>query len=34
MESFWGSDVWGTINLFGALLLSLLVANALKRNIT
>ena len=33
MESFWGSDVWGTINLFGALLLSLLVANALKRNI-
>lgn len=33
MESFWGSDVWGTINLFGTLLLSLLVANALKRNI-
>ena len=33
MESLWGSDVWGTINLFGTLLLSLLVANALKRNI-
>ena len=33
MGSFWGSDVWGNINLFGALLLSLLVANALKRNI-
>ena len=33
MESFWGSDVWGTINLIGILLLSLLVANALKKSI-
>ncbi len=32
MESFWGSDVWGTVNLIGILLLSLLVANALKKN--
>ena len=30
MGSFWGSDVWGNINLVGILLLSLLVANALK----
>ena len=33
MESFWGSDVWGSINLIGILLLSLLIANALKRSI-
>ena len=33
MESFWGSDVWGYINLIGTLLLGLLIANALKKNI-
>ena len=33
MEGFWGSNVWGFINVIGILLLSLLVANALKRNI-
>jgi len=33
MESFWGSEVWGNINIISTLLLSLLVANALKRNI-
>lgn len=33
MESFWGSDVWGFINLLGTLLLSLLAANILKRKI-
>lgn len=33
MESFWGSDVWGNINLIGILLLSLLTANALKKSI-
>ena len=33
MESFWSSDVWGSINLIGTLLLSLLAANALKKNI-
>lgn len=33
MESFWGSDVWGSVNLVGVLLLGLLVANALKKNI-
>ena len=33
MESFWGSDVWGNINLIGILLLSLLIANALKKSI-
>ena len=33
MESFWGSDVWGTINLTAILLLSLLGANALKKAI-
>ncbi len=31
MESFWASDVWGTVNLLGTLLLSLLSANMLKR---
>lgn len=35
MESFnfWDSDVWGLINIIGVLLLSLLVANMLKKNI-
>ena len=33
MESFWGSDVWGSINLISILLLSLLAANALKKSI-
>ena len=33
MGSFWGSDVWGSINLIGILLLSLLMANALKKSI-
>ena len=33
MEGFWGSNVWGTVNLIGILLLSLLVANTLKKTI-
>lgn len=33
MESFWDSSVWGTVNLIGALLMSLLLANALKKAI-
>ena len=33
MESFWGSEVWGTLNLIAVLLLSLLAANALKRTV-
>ena len=33
MESFWDSSVWGTVSLIGILLMSLLVANALKKNI-
>ena len=33
MESFWSSDVWGSINLIGILLISLLMANALKKSI-
>ena len=33
MGNFWASEVWGVVNLFGVLLLSLLVANALKKNI-
>ncbi len=33
MESFWDSNVWGFINLLGVLLIGLLVANALKKNI-
>ncbi len=33
MESFWDSNVWGNVNLIGILLLSLLIANALKRSI-
>ena len=33
MENFWDSNVWGTLNLIAILLLSLLIANALKRTI-
>lgn len=33
MENFWDSSVWGFFNLFAILLLSLLLANALKRKI-
>lgn len=33
MESFWDSSVWGTVGLIGILLMSLLVANALKKGI-
>lgn len=33
MESFWGYNVWGFINLFGVLLLSLFAANIVKRYI-
>ena len=33
MENFWGFNVWGVVNLFALLLLSLLAANALKRKI-
>lgn len=33
MVDFWDSSVWGTINLVGVLLLSLLFANLLKRKI-
>ena len=33
MGNFWDSNVWGVVNLVGVLLLSLLVANALKKNI-
>ena len=32
MESFWGSEVWGLLTLFAVILISLLVANALKRS--
>ena len=31
MENFWDSNVWGTFHLVAVLLISLLVANALKR---
>lgn len=31
MENFWDSNVWGTVNLVTILLLSLLVANLLKK---
>ncbi|MBE7085574.1 MAG: hypothetical protein E7366_00270 [Clostridiales bacterium] len=34
MINFWESSVWGLINLIGVLLLSLVVANMLKRSIT
>ena len=33
MENFWDFNVWGTINLFATLLLSLLIANVLKRRV-
>ena len=33
MEAFWGSDVWGLFVLVSVLLISLLIANALKRSI-
>ena len=33
MENFWDSNAWGTIHVTASLLLSLLAANALKRNI-
>ncbi|MBE6655730.1 MAG: hypothetical protein E7609_02530 [Ruminococcaceae bacterium] len=33
MEAFWGSDVWGLLTLFAVLMISLLVANALKRSV-
>lgn len=33
MESFWGSDVWGTFNVIAVLLVSLLAGNILKRRI-
>ena len=31
MTNFWDSSVWGFVNLFAVLLVSLLAANALKR---
>ncbi len=31
MNSFWGSDVWGSLSLMAVLLLALLVANMIKR---
>lgn len=33
MQNFWGFDVWGSFNVFSVLLISLLVANMLKKNI-
>jgi len=33
MQNFWDSSVWGTINLVGVLLLSLLLANILKKTL-
>ena len=33
MSNFWDSNVWGSINLIGVLLLSLLIANVIKRKI-
>ena len=33
MEAFWDYSVWGFFNIFAALLVSLLVANALKKAI-
>ncbi len=33
MTNFWDSSVWGTLNLIAILLISLLVANALKKSI-
>ena len=31
MENFWDFSVWGTFNVIGVLLVSMLVANSLKR---
>lgn len=33
MQNFWGFDVWGSFNVFAVLLVSLLAANMLKKNI-
>ena len=33
MQNFWDFDAWGTINLVAALLLALLCANILKKNV-
>lgn len=33
MENFWDSDVWGVINIMAILLLSLLIANVIKKRI-
>ena len=33
MQNFWGFDVWGSFNVFSVLLITLLVANMLKKNI-
>ena len=33
MENFWESDVWGFINLLAMLLMSLLLANLIKKSI-
>ena len=33
MENFWDFNAWGSIHVIASLLLSLLAANALKRNI-
>ena len=33
MQNFWGFDVWGSFHVFTVLLVSLLVANMLKKNI-
>ena len=33
MSDFWDSDVWGFVNLIAILLLSLIVANILKRSV-
>ena len=33
MGNFWESDVWGTFSLIAVLLLSLLVANGLKKTV-
>ena len=33
MQNFWGFDVWGGFNVLSVLLITLLVANMLKKNI-
>ncbi len=33
MENFWGSDTWGTFNVIAVLLVSLLIANILRRRV-